>query len=130
MGESGFERTPNRKDFAIAPPEPTLCDWAQADGRDVHAVGKIGDIFSMRGIDTTCKGTDADLLEHLKRHLDDAAPGSLTFANFVEFDSLYGHRRDPDGYARHLEWFDAALARSVGANGPRRCSDRYGRPRQ
>ncbi|WP_235971223.1 phosphopentomutase [Palleronia pontilimi] len=107
--ETGFTRTSNRKDFAIAPPAPTLCDWAQADGRQVHGVGKIGDIFSMQGIDTACKGTDAELLDHLRAHLDEAAPGSFTFANFVEFDSLYGHRRDAPGYARHLEWFDAAL---------------------
>jgi len=49
------------------------------------------------------------LMGHLSGLVDQAEPGSLTFANFVEFDSLYGHRRDVSGYARHLEWFDAAL---------------------
>ena len=107
--EQGWTRTANRQDFAIAPPAPTLCDWVQDAGRTVHSVGKIGDIFSMRGIDTKVKGADADLLTALSARLDDAAPGSLTFANFVEFDSAYGHRRDASGYARHLEWFDAAL---------------------
>ena len=75
----------------------------------MHAVGKIGDIFSMRGIDDVAKGPDRELMGHLADLVDRAEPGSLTFANFVEFDSLYGHRRDVAGYARHLEWFDAAL---------------------
>lgn len=105
--EGAFTRTANRRDFAIAPPAPTLLDWAQAAGRTTHAVGKIGDIFSHRGIDKLHKGkSDADLFEHLMRLADEAEPRSLTFANFVEFDSLYGHRRDVAGYARALEWFD------------------------
>ncbi|WOI56600.1 phosphopentomutase [Palleronia sp. LCG004] len=115
---SGFSRTSNRRDYAIAPPAPTLCDWAHDAGREVHSVGKIADIFSMRGIDTRAKGTDAELLDHLHARMDDAAPGSFTFANFVEFDSLYGHRRDADGYARHLEWFDAGLPGLIDRLGP------------
>ena len=107
----GFTRTTNRKDLAIAPPSPTLCDWAQAAGRRVQAVGKIGDIFSMRGIDEVRKGADDVLFKHLTAFADEASDGSFTFANFVEFDSLYGHRRDVSGYARALEWFDAALPR-------------------
>ena len=110
VGEPGaFERTANRKDFAIAPPAPTLCDWAKAEGRDVHAIGKIGDIFSMQGIDDVTKGKDADLMGHLAERVKSARDGSLTFANFVEFDSVYGHRRDVSGYARALEWFDSCL---------------------
>jgi len=111
--ETGFARTKNRKDFAIDPPSPTLCDWAQGAGRQVIAVGKIGDIFSMRGIDENRKGTDTELMEHLLEVMDAAPGGSFTFANFVEFDSLYGHRRDPAGYARHLEWFDSQLPRML-----------------
>ena len=112
VGEPGhFTRTGNRRDFAIAPPSPTLCDWVSGAGRKVHAVGKIGDIFSMQGITDVVKGSDADLMEHLSGLLETAEDGSLTFANFVEFDSLYGHRRDVSGYARHLEWADAALGR-------------------
>jgi phosphopentomutase len=107
---AGFKRTGNRRDYAIAPPAPTLCDRAQAAGHRVHAVGKIGDIFSHRGIDVLHKGPDdAALFEHLLRLTDVAEPGSLTFANFVEFDSLYGHPRDVAGYARALEWFDARV---------------------
>lgn len=104
-----FKRTAHRRDFAIAPPAPTLCDRVQAAGHGVHAIGKIGDIFSMSGIDDVVKGADAELMVHLSRAVDEAEDGSLTFANFVEFDSLYGHRRDTSGYARALEWFDAGI---------------------
>lgn len=107
-----FERTGNRRDFAIAPPKPALMDWAQAEGRVVHAIGKIGDIFSHRGVSHLHKGKgDAGLMQHLHRLAEAAEPGSLTFANFVEFDSLYGHPRDVAGYARALEWFDTEIAR-------------------
>jgi phosphopentomutase len=114
-----FRRTANRHDYAIAPPAPTLLDWVAEAGRATHAVGKIGDIFSMRGIGTLSKGkSDLDLFEHLVRLGVEAEAGSLTFANFVEFDSLYGHPRDVAGYARHLEWFDAALPRFLATLGP------------
>jgi phosphopentomutase len=102
-----FRRTGNRRDYAIAPPAPTLLDWTHVAGRATHGVGKIGDIFSMRGVGKLHKGKDdLALSEHLLRLSGEAEAGSLTFANFVEFDSLYGHRRDVAGYARHLEWFD------------------------
>ncbi|MEM9437375.1 MAG: phosphopentomutase [Pseudomonadota bacterium] len=114
VGEPGtFQRTKNRRDFAILPPARTLCDWVYDAGRPVHAVGKIGDIFTMRGITDVVKGADAELLEELVRLTGEAEDGSLTFANFVEFDSLYGHRRDVSGYARHLEWFDHSLPRVI-----------------
>jgi phosphopentomutase len=108
-GPDTFQRTKNRRDYAIAPPAPTLLDRVQAAGHPTHAIGKIGDIFSMSGIDDVVKGTDAELMQHLADAVDRAEDGSLTFANFVEFDSLYGHRRDISGYARALEWFDAEL---------------------
>lgn len=117
VGEPGaFQRTANRHDYAIAPPAPTILDRAAAEGRMTHAVGKIGDIFSMRGIGRLWKGaSDLDLSEHLLALSATAEEGSLTFANFVEFDSHFGHRRDVAGYARALEWFDgvagALLAR-------------------
>ncbi len=107
--ETGFSRTTNRKDFAIAPPAPILTNWAQDAGRKVYGIGKIGDIFTMQGIDDLRKGSDATLMQHLQDLVRDAEDGSLTFANFVEFDSLFGHRRDISGYARALEWFDTAL---------------------
>jgi phosphopentomutase len=114
----GFARTVNRHDYAIAPPSPTLCDWVQGAGRKVYAVGKIGDIFSMRGIDEVRKGADSTLFEHLLDYAATAVDGSLTFANFVEFDSAYGHRRDVSGYARALEWFDSQVPRFLGRMRP------------
>jgi phosphopentomutase len=117
VGEAatGFRRTANRRDYAVPPPGPTLCDAVRAGGGSVHAIGKIGDIFSGQGIDTVRKGSDADLAAHLHAAVAEAPEGSLTFANFVEFDSLYGHRRDVAGYARALEWIDAEIGRATGA---------------
>jgi len=112
--KSGFSRTINRRDYAITPPAPVLSNWVQDAGRAVYGIGKIGDIFSMQGIDEVRKGDDATLMGHLSDLVDEAADGSLTFANFVEFDSLYGHRRDISGYARALEWFDAGLGPILG----------------
>ncbi|WP_420862450.1 phosphopentomutase [Algirhabdus cladophorae] len=109
--QDGFSRTLNRKDLAIDPPSPTLCDWVADQGAQCHAIGKIGDIFSMRGIADVKKGTDADLMEHLIAAVCDTPDGDFVFANFVEFDALYGHRRDVAGYARALEWFDAQVPR-------------------
>jgi phosphopentomutase len=109
-GPGDFKRTANRHDFAMDPPAPTLLDWVQNAGGATHAVGKIGDIFSMKGVGKLWKGNnDLDLFDHLDRLLEEAKPGSLTFANFVEFDSLYGHPRDVAGYARALETFDARV---------------------
>jgi phosphopentomutase len=107
--QTGFTRTPHRRDYAIMPPAPVLSNWAQDAGHATFAVGKIGDIFSMQGFDEVRKGTDAQLMGHLGDLVCDAPDGSLTFANFVEFDSLYGHRRDVSGYARALEWFDVEI---------------------
>jgi phosphopentomutase len=112
-----FRRTPHRKDFAIAPPSPTLCDWVSEAGGTVHAVGKIGDIFSMQGISDVAKGPDAELMEALVRLTREAGEGSLTFANFVEFDTNFGHRRDVSGYARALEWFDTQVPRILSGLG-------------
>ncbi len=112
VGEAGaFKRTQNRHDYAIEPPSPTLCDWVRGAGRRVNAVGKIGDIFSMRGIDENRKGDDRTLMGHLSDYIEETPDNGLTFANFVEFDSLYGHRRDPAGYRDHIEWFDGELAK-------------------
>jgi phosphopentomutase len=115
VGEEGaFVRTANRRDFAMAPPAPTLLDWAAGAGRATHGVGKIGDIFSMQGVGRLHKATsDEGLFDALDTlaggGVDGAEDGALVFANFVEFDSLYGHPRDVAGYARALEWFDARV---------------------
>lgn len=109
-----FKRTPNRRDFAIAPPSDTILDIATKAGRTTHAIGKIGDIFSHRGITHLHKGkSDADLADHLIRLGHESEPGSLTFANFVEFDMNFGHRRDIPGYAAQLEWFDRVAGRLI-----------------
>ncbi len=111
IGEVGrFKRTPNRRDYAISPPEPTICDRVVAAGGRTLAVGKIGDIFAHQGISEVFKGKDdMALVDHTVALMDAAENGDLVFANYVEFDSLYGHRRDVAGYARHLEAFDARL---------------------
>jgi len=115
----GFLRTANRRDYAIAPPAPTLCDRVQAAGGPVHGVGKIGDIFSHRGIDHLHKGpSDAALFEHVLRLAREAADGALVFCNLVEPDSLFGHPRDVAGYARYLEWLDGQAGRLLAALRP------------
>jgi len=105
-----FARTANRRDFAIPPPEPTLLDRVIAAGGRTHAIGKIGDIFAHRGVSTLAKGTDdMALVDATLAALDAAADGDLIVANFVDFDTLWGHARDVAGYARALELFDARL---------------------
>lgn len=105
-----YTRTGNRHDYAIEPPGTTVLDWATRAGREVHTIGKIRDIFAGRSAGQVSKGTDRELMGHLARCVETAADGAFVFANFVEFDSLYGHRRDVEGYGRHLEWFDGAIA--------------------
>ena len=112
VGETvaGFVRTPNRKDLAIPPPEPTILDRVVAAGGRTHAIGKIGDIFAHRGISTLAKGKDdMALLDATLAAIDGAGDGDLVFANYVDFDTLWGHARDVSGYARALEAFDARL---------------------
>ncbi|MCV2876409.1 phosphopentomutase [Rhodobacteraceae bacterium XHP0102] len=110
IGEEGaFQRTENRRDYAMPPPNPTLLDHAKGAGRTVIALGKISDIFAHRGITETHKGSDAALVDHLGHAIQSAPDGSLTVANFVEFDARFGHRRDVAGYAAALAWFDRAI---------------------
>lgn len=113
-----FQRTVNRRDYALEPPGDTLCDWVTNAGHPVHAVGKIKDIFAGRGIGQVVKGSDAELMEALVGLVGKAVDNSFTFANFVEFDSLYGHRRDVDGYANALEWFDTHVPRLLSGMRP------------
>ncbi len=111
VGEAGdFRRTANRRDYAVPPPEPTVLDRLVETGRRVIAVGKIGDIFAHRGISEVRKGDgNMALFDVMLGALDGAEDGDLIFANFVDFDMLYGHRRDVAGYAAALESFDARL---------------------
>ena len=117
VGESPetFQRTPNRRDLAIPPPEPTLLDRVIAAGGRTHAIGKIGDIFAHRGISDLAKAKDdMGLFDATLAAIDHAGDGDLVFANFVDFDTLYGHARDLSGYARALEAFDARLPEALG----------------
>ena len=109
-----FRRTPNRRDFATPPHEPTLLDRLDAEGRRVLAVGKIGDIFSHRGIAALSKaGDNMAMFDAALAAMDAAGDGDFVFANFVDFDTEFGHRRDVAGYAAALEAFDARLPEAL-----------------
>jgi phosphopentomutase len=104
-----FRRTEARRDYAVDPPPGTLLDRMKAAGYDVIAVGKIGSIFCHRG--TTQElwaGNNTASVDQTLLALDSASEG-LIFTNLVDFDMLYGHRNDVEGYARALEAFDARL---------------------
>jgi phosphopentomutase len=105
-----FQRTGNRRDYAVPPPRPTLLDLATAAGRDVVSFGKIADIFAHCGTGRVVKANgNAALFDCLIATREGLADGGLLFANFIDFDSIYGHRRDTAGYAAALEAFDARL---------------------
>ena len=120
VGAAGrYRRTANRHDYTTPPPAPTLLDVLQARGREVHGVGKIRDIFAARGITHHHAGDgNADLCARTLAAWRGCADGGLVFANLVDFDMLYGHRRDVAGYADALEAFDAFLPQLLGALGP------------
>jgi phosphopentomutase len=105
--DAGFLRTSNRRDLAVPPPSDTLLDILGRAGRTIVSVGKIGDIFAHRatGEEVKAAGNEACLTAAL-RSLRDLPPGGLVFANLVDFDTEYGHRRDVAGYAAALERFD------------------------
>jgi phosphopentomutase len=107
---NGFRRTANRRDYAVPPPENTILDIAEKDGRDVVSIGKIADIFGHRatGLNKKADGNEA-LFDRTLEGWDELHEGGLLFANFVDFDSTYGHRRDVAGYATALEVFDQRL---------------------
>ncbi len=112
LGETAatFERTGNRRDFSVLPPEPTLLDRLVEAGRKVHAIGKIGDIYAHQGVSRVIKANgNAALMDATLQAIDEAENGDLVFTNFVDFDMLYGHRRDVAGYAAALEAFDARI---------------------
>ncbi len=108
--DAGFTRTGNRHDYALEPPGHTLLDAVCEVGHAVHAIGKISDIFAARGVThkRLASGHDA-LFDATVEALAQAGDGDLIATNFVDFDSVYGHRRDVPGYAAALEHFDARL---------------------
>ena len=112
VGEpGGFQRTANRRDFALEPSAPTLLDRLAAAGWPVVGIGKIEDLFAGKGITRAIHTTSDDHgMDVIEAELDTTTRG-LIFVNLVDFDTVYGHRNDVAGYAANLERFDARLAR-------------------
>ncbi|MES3013154.1 MAG: phosphopentomutase [Pseudomonadota bacterium] len=113
VGADGrYKRSANRHDYTTPPPMPTLLDVLVGAGREVHGVGKIRDIFAARGITHHRHGDgNAELCAQTLAAWQACADGGLVFANLVDFDMLYGHRRDVAGYADALEAFDTFVPR-------------------
>jgi len=110
VGQPGsFTRTPNRHDYAVKPPQPTVLNALQEAGLETISVGKINDIFDSEGINqSNPTKSNADGIQKTIDLLGTEFKG-LLFTNLVDFDSLYGHRRDPIGYGKALEQFDEAV---------------------
>ena len=107
---NNFIRTGNRRDLTVRPPSPTVLDKLVDSGGEVISVGKIADIYAHQGITQKIKATgNAALFDATLAALQSAGDRSIVFTNFVDFDMLYGHRRDVDGYASALEYFDQRL---------------------
>lgn len=116
LGETAatFERTGNRRDYAVPPPEPTILERLSQRGSKVIGMGKIGDIFAHRGVGDIRKAPgNLPLFDKTLEAMDEAADGDLVFANFVDFDTNFGHRRDVAGYAAALEAFDRRLPEAI-----------------
>lgn len=110
--EAGFTRTANRHDYAVPPPGPTLLDLICEGGGEVVGVGKIQDIYDGHGVPVSHRTKDnAHGVEKTLELLAAGGGESLLFVNLVDFDQLYGHRRNPVGYRDCLQAFDAALPR-------------------
>ena len=105
-----FTRTANRRDYALQPSGDTLLDRVKAASLPVVAIGKIEDLFAGRGVTKAIHTkSDDDGMDHVEREMG-AVDRGFIFTNLVDFDTLYGHRNDVEGYARNLERFDARLA--------------------
>ena len=116
--ETGYTRTSNRHDYSLLPPKETMMDAIKAAGQEVLSVGKIHDIFAGRGdTDFVYNKSNADGMAHTLDYADRDFQG-LCFVNLVDFDMLYGHRRDVDGYANALTEFDIWLPRLMEKLGP------------
>jgi phosphopentomutase len=112
VGDSpdNYVRTGNRRDLTTPPHAQTVLDKLVAKGGEVISVGKIADIFAHQGITKTIKASgNAALFDATLEAVRDAGDDTIVFTNFVDFDMLYGHRRDVDGYADALEYFDGRL---------------------
>lgn len=116
LGEPGnFKRTSNRHDYALDPFGKTVLDSLKDNGKDVIAVGKINDIFNGQGITETVRTkSNMDGVDQLLKVMDKDFTG-LSFTNLVDFDALYGHRRDTQGYAQAIEDFDQRIPEILAA---------------
>jgi phosphopentomutase len=104
-----YERTPRRRDYSLEPPGPTYLDLLHGRGVPVVGVGKIGEIFVQRGVDVDDHTTDNTLgIAACTRYLE-RMDGGLLFANLVDFDQVWGHRNDVEGFAAGLRAVDAAV---------------------
>ena len=112
IGDSAetYVRTGNRRDLTTPPHAPTVLDKLVARGGEVVSVGKIADIYAHQGITRKVKASgNAALFDATIEAVRNAGDKSIVFTNFVDFDMLYGHRRDAEGYAAALEYFDGRL---------------------
>ena len=109
-GKDDFIRTGNRRDLTVPPPAPTVLDKLVDSGGEVISVGKIADIYAHQGITKKVKvNGNASLFDATLEEFASAPDRSIVFTNFVDFDMLYGHRRDVAGYAAALEYFDQRM---------------------
>ncbi|MBR6003376.1 MAG: phosphopentomutase, partial [Lachnospiraceae bacterium] len=114
IGTSGnYTRTSHRHDFSLEPPSVTMLDQLKDAGKDVLAVGKINDIFAGKSITEFVYTSDnADGIEKTLQWMDRDFDG-LCFTNLVDTDMIYGHRRDIDGYAKAISYFDSKLPEMI-----------------
>ncbi len=109
-GPDSYVRTGNRRDLTTPPHAPTVLDKLVKAGGEVISVGKIADIYAHQGITKKIKATgNAALFDATLEAMKETGDRSIVFTNFVDFDMLFGHRRDVDGYAAALEYFDGRL---------------------
>ncbi len=109
-GSDSYTRTGNRRDLTTPPPAPTVLDKLVEAGGDVVSIGKIADIYAHQGITKKIKANgNAALFDATLTAIDETQDNAIIFTNFVDFDMLYGHRRDVQGYATALEYFDKRL---------------------
>jgi phosphopentomutase len=114
-GADDFTRTENRHDYAVPPPEANLLPALAANGLDVVAIGKIASIYDSMGVtrDLSAKNNRQSIDRTIEVLGEDLT--GLIFSNLVDFDMLYGHRRDVEGYAKALEYFDSRLPEIISA---------------
>ncbi len=117
VGQPGkFERTPNRHDYSVVPPQPTLLDNLKTAGMMVYAVGKINDIFTGQGITEYVYTSDnLDGIDKTIAAIKEKRDKGLIFTNLVDFDAKFGHRNNPQGYADSLVEFDQRIPEIVDA---------------